>query len=334
MHSTSSSQSGHRPWRRMFASPASEGTSRVFDAQDCALGDEALPALLARYHEGARFEEMLLRYNALTHRCLGDLRPYMAPTLSVLDLSGNAIGAPGVKTLSECARDAWCELRYLNLRETGLEPKATSHLVKLLPLLPQLRTLVLSNNRLGQGIQAVCKRIPTACPKLAHLRLSHMQLEAADAGAVAAFIEACPALQALDVSGNVVIGAAAEGAAALRALGRSAALESLNAAHVGLCAGNLAALADGLRGRTALGFLNLSGNALWDLPGGPRAVCGVLEGLPALAQLQVGSNRVYNADLPAFIADGLAHTRGLEFLSLASNKLVAPPPPPPQCLLP
>lgn len=192
-----------------------------------------------------------------------------SPALTALEVANNALGSLGVqrlaRKLSRCPA-----LTRLSMPSTSLGPAGATALADSLTLSPQclLTHLNLASNRIGPaGISALA-----ACPALAQqtslseLLLGSNQVSPSGTVALVGWVQRCPKLQVLDVSGNGL------------GEGGTRSLTALFGSHL-----------------SQLTSINLSLNAIGDA--GATTVASALGHAPALVTLRLGRNGITDAGL-------------------------------------
>ncbi|XP_068017209.1 LOW QUALITY PROTEIN: tonsoku-like protein [Melanerpes formicivorus] len=256
-----------------------------------SLSPPQLPPLLRALKLQERLQQLRLRGCGLTDAAGGELLATLGtlPALTQLDLTGNRLGARGLRDLLPQQPHTFQSLEELNL----------------------------SLNPLGDASCRPLAELLRRCPALTTLRLDAC-------GFTAAFhLEGAPRLQRLSLSQNAL------GAAGLARLLGALPCHSLASLELGSIAGPAPQpLAPALvkflaQEGCALSHLRLSGNHLGD--GDVLQVARCLPACPALVSLDFSANPgITTAGLRSLLSALEERHQGLQFLSLAGCSVEAP----------
>ena len=239
------------------------------------------------------------------------------PSLTVLQLQGNRIGAEGARILGWVLRQC-SSLAELNLRDNAIGAEGAGSLVQVLGQCSALAVLNLAENGIGvEGARALAGLL-RQCSSLVELKLESNDFGDEGAGSLAEALGQCSALAVLNLGYN---GIGAEGARRLAGvLGHCSHLAELRLQGNDLGHEGTGSLAEALGQCSALAVLNLADNKI--SAEGAQSLGGVLGRCSHLAELKLNGNDI-GAEGARILGGVLARCSSLTVLRLARNHIGA-----------
>ncbi|XP_072892029.1 ribonuclease inhibitor-like [Hemitrygon akajei] len=176
------------------------------DLSDNKLGDSGVKLVSAALRNPeCKIQKLWLWKVGLTDSGAEDLASALStnPSLTVLDLSLNKLGDPGVKLVSAALRNPECKIQKLWLDNVGLTDSGAEDLVSALSTNPSLTKLDLSYNELGDsGVKLVSEALRNPECKIQTLWLRDVGLTDSGAEDLVSALSTNPSLTDLDLRSN------------------------------------------------------------------------------------------------------------------------------------
>ena len=260
-------------------------------------------------HIGDEGVEMLVRgaVEEETH-CTG--------RISEIDLSENDITSEGVKHLLKFPKQIINKLETLNLHGNNLNSESCAALAHLIPHVPRLKKLDLSNNPIGQG-----GTVPVITSLITHnslkkLELSNARIGVEDCRALSELLSSSTSLKELDISRNYLCPEAVE--LIISGLHHNTTLKKFDMLHSHFSLQNTISLASVLRTNHTLVLLVL---ARCDIDSdGACQLASALCTNDTLKELNLWDNPIGGEGATAF-AEMLLENKSLKELNLMDNSI-------------